>query len=162
VRLLVTTPTELIVDEAEVLHVRAEDETGAFGIQPGHADFLTVLAISVISWRPTAGDTCHVAVRGGVLTVRNGDLVEVATRDAVREESLERLRGAVLDEFRAQHEKEAEARVSDARLHMATMRQLQRFLDSRRTSRPMGGPPKLDGSSAFGMNGSTNGNRDDT
>ena len=35
-------------------HLRAEDDTGAFGILPGHADFLTVLAVSVVTWRDDA------------------------------------------------------------------------------------------------------------
>ena len=99
-RLLVTTPVAVVVDADSVLHVRAEDETGAFGIMPGHADFITVLAISVIAWRNHAGDLHHVAVRGGVLTVRGGDMVEVATADAVGEDTLGRLGQAVLARFR--------------------------------------------------------------
>ena len=159
-RLLVTTPTALIVDEADVRHVRAEDETGAFGILPGHADFLTVLSISVISWRDAADTTRHVAVRGGLLTVRDGKLVEVATRDAVSEESLEDLHGAVLNRFREDAIVETEARVSTARLHMATMRQVQRFLESGRAQVPVGGPPKFDAgilSGHGGGNGNGNG-----
>ncbi|MEJ2130708.1 MAG: F0F1 ATP synthase subunit epsilon, partial [Gammaproteobacteria bacterium] len=65
-RLVVTTPISVVVDEADVRHVRAEDESGAFGILPGHADFVTVLAISVITWRSHRDEEHHVAVRGGV------------------------------------------------------------------------------------------------
>ena len=68
-RLLVTTPMAVIVDADSVRHVRAEDETGAFGILPGHADFITALAVSVITWRNGTDEEHHVAVRGGVLTV---------------------------------------------------------------------------------------------
>ena len=91
-RLLVTTPVSVVIDADDVAHVRAEDETGAFGVLPGHADFITVLAISVITWRDQAGVEHHVAVRGGVLTVRDGDLVEVATREAVGDDGPEALR----------------------------------------------------------------------
>ena len=95
-RLLVTTPTSVVLDAGDVTHVRAEDETGAFGIQPGHADFITVLAISVVTWRNHRAEEHHLAVRGGVLTVRDGELVEIATREAVGEDTLGDLGRVVL------------------------------------------------------------------
>ena len=146
-RLVVTTPTAVVVDEDGVTDVRAEDETGAFGIRSGHADFLTVLAISVISWRCN-GESRHVAVRGGVLTVRDGHEVAVATREAIGGETLERLGDAVLERFRAEAASESEARLSTTRLHLATMRQISRYLDSDRQVRPVGGPPNLGGVAA--------------
>lgn len=142
-RLLVTTPVAVVVDADSVLHVRAEDETGAFGIMPGHADFITVLAISVIAWRNHAGDLHHVAVRGGVLTVRGGDMVEVATADAVGEDTLGRLGQAVLARFRDEAKAEEESRISAARLHLATIRQLQRYLESGRQPMPQGAPQSV-------------------
>lgn len=155
-RLLISTPTALVVDDANVRHVRAEDETGAFGILPGHADFLTVLAISVLSWRDSADTTHHAAVRGGVLTVHDGETVEVATRDAVLEDSLEKLSDAVLVRFRQDALVESEARASTAHLHLATMRQLRRFLDSARAPVSVGGPPQFgSGFLDTGENGDT-------
>ena len=47
-RLLITTPLSVVVDEDGILALRAEDATGSFGILPGHADFLTSLAISSV------------------------------------------------------------------------------------------------------------------
>jgi len=140
VRLLVTTPTELVVDVEEVRHLRGEDATGAFGILPGHADFLTVLEVSVLTWRDAHDQLHHVAVRGGLLTVRDGALIEVATREAVGEETLAALGEAVLERFRTEAEAESESRVSTARLHMATMRQIERFLESGRHPLPIGAP----------------------
>jgi F-type H+-transporting ATPase subunit epsilon len=142
-RLLVTTPVSVIVDAEDARHVRAEDETGAFGILPGHADFLTALTISVITWRDGAGTEHHVAVRGGVLTVRDGELVEVASREAVGEDTLKQLGRAVLERFREESEAETESRVSATRLHLAAMRQLQRYLESGREPVPQGPPPSL-------------------
>ena len=43
-RLTVTTPLAIVAEADDVAHLRAEDDTGAFGILPGHADFLTALA----------------------------------------------------------------------------------------------------------------------
>ena len=50
-RLLITTPTDVMLDDPDVVALRAEDESGGFGIFDGHADFLTALTISVVSWR---------------------------------------------------------------------------------------------------------------
>ena len=131
-RLLVTTPVSVVVDVDDVQHIRAEDETGAFGILPGHADFITALAISVMTWRNHAGNQHHVAVRGGVLTVKEGDLVEVATADAAGEDTLRRLGETVLARFRDEAKAEEDSRIAAARLHIATIRQLQRYLESGR------------------------------
>ncbi len=141
-KLVVTTPTSVVVNDDNVTDLRAEDETGAFGIRPGHADFLTVLAVSVISWR-CGGTFRHVAVRGGVLTVTDGQEIAVATREAIGGETLERLGDAVLERFRAEATAESESRISTTRLHLATMRQLYRYLESDRRARPIGGPPDL-------------------
>jgi len=139
-RLLVTTPLAVIVDAMRVRHVRAEDETGAFGILPGHADFVTALTVSVITWRNDRDEEHHVAVRGGVLTVRDGSLVDVATREAVGEDTLRKLGRAVLERFREESRAEEEWRVSVARLHLAAIRQLQRYLESGRQPVPRGFP----------------------
>ena len=147
-RLLVTTPMAVVLDRHDVRHVRAEDGTGAFGILPGHADFLTVLDISVIAWRDNAGVEHFVAVRGGVLTVRDGDFVQVATRDAMSEESLTKLDRSILDRFREDEAAEAQSRVSATRLHLAAIRQIQRYLQAGREPVPQGSPAVLDRSIA--------------
>lgn len=142
-RLLVTTPISVVVDQGDVRYVRAEDETGAFGILPGHADFVTALSISVITWRNRSDEEHHVALRGGVLMVRDGNLVEVATREAVGEDTLQRLGGAVLTRFREEVQAEAESRISATRLHLATIRQLQRYLEAGRQLVPQGSPTQM-------------------
>jgi F-type H+-transporting ATPase subunit epsilon len=142
-KLLVTTPLAVIVDVEDVRHVHADDETGAFGILPGHADFITILTVSVITWRNHRDEEHHVAVRGGLLTVRDGNLVEVATREAVGEDSLRRLGGAVLARFREEAQAEETSRVSATRLHLAAIRQLQRYLEAGRQPIPQGPPPAL-------------------
>ncbi len=135
-RLVVSTPMAVIVDADDVRHVRAEDETGAFGILPGHGDFMTALAVSIITWRDGKGREHHVAVRGGVLTVRDGALVEVATREAVGEETLGRLGREIIARYREEVREEEEARGSATRLHLALMRGVRRYLDSGRQIGP--------------------------
>ena len=141
-RLLVTTPVSIVADVDGVVHVRAEDQTGAFGILDGHADFITVLTVSVITWKDAGHQEHHVAVRGGMLTVKNGNLVEVATRDAVGEDTLRQLGRAVLERFNEEYNAEEESRISSTRLQLAAIRQIQRYIDSGR--RPVSGsPPSL-------------------
>lgn len=147
-KLLVTTPMAVIIDANCVRHVRAEDETGAFGILPGHADFITTLAVSVITWRNDADEEHHVAVRGGVLTVRDGNLVEVATREAVGEDTLRKLGHAVLERFRAEVHAEEESRFSATRLQLAAIRQLHRYLEAGRQPIPRAADPRVSGVSS--------------
>lgn len=127
-RLVVTTPTAVIEDVADLRHIRAEDETGAFGILPGHADFVTILPVSVITWQGTDGCEGFVLVQGGFLSVRNGDLVEVAARNAFRQDELSALGETALEELLRSRSVEEETRTADSRLHLATMRQIETVL----------------------------------
>jgi F-type H+-transporting ATPase subunit epsilon len=140
-RLVVTSPLAVALDAENVGYVRAEDETGAFGVLPGHADFLTVVVPSVITWTDEHGAEHHLAVSHGTLEVRNGDLIEIATREAVGEESLARLGDAVVTQLRDEAEQEEESRVSATRLHLAAIRQVERYLEAGRRPTPSGGPP---------------------
>ncbi len=145
-KLTVATPLAIVVDTAEVAHLRAEDETGAFGILPGHAPFLTALAVSVVSWRDSGGAEHHVAARGGLLTVAGPPTaISIATPEAVLDDNLERLEGEVLAAFRRHVDDERAARADARRLYLAAIRQILRFL------RPGGGQgaPGSPSASAF-------------
>ena len=128
----------------DVVSVRADDQSGAFSIRPGHCEFMTVLAVSVLTFRDRDGHTGHVAVRGGVLNVRGGVLVEVATREAVVDDDLVRLHDLVLNRMASDANREAEARTHTLRLQLRVMKQLHRYL---RGERP--------GSLPFGQSGGT-------
>ena len=123
-RLLITEPTALVADHADVTSLRAEDESGGFGILDGHADFLTVLTPSVLSWRHVDGRQGYCAVRQGVLSVRGGRAVAVATRQAQLGTDLETLERTVIDRFTAEDEAERAARVAATRLHMEAIRRI--------------------------------------
>ncbi|WP_239019135.1 hypothetical protein [Sphingobium terrigena] len=94
-RLRITDPTAIMVDR-EVAAIRAEDATGSFGILNGHADFLTALDISVVSWRDMDGRAGYCAVRNGILTVSGGNDVSIATREAHVGDDLDELETVVL------------------------------------------------------------------
>lgn len=129
-RLRVTTPTTVVVDAEDTMSVRGEDATGHFGILPGHADFLTVLEPSVVTWRDAADGEHFVAVRGGILTVRGGRTIDVVTREAVAGDDLTVLREAVLAHLRDAAREETQERARAAQLHMALVRYVTRYLRS--------------------------------
>lgn len=129
-RLLISDPTRLVADHADVVSVRAEDESGSFGILQGHADLLTVLTPSVVAWRHGDGRIGLCAVRRGVLTIRGGREVAIATRQAQLGDDLDELEHAVVARFRAEADAERIARVAATRLHMEAIRQIVRALQS--------------------------------
>jgi F-type H+-transporting ATPase subunit epsilon len=127
-RLLITTPTAVVVDEYDVVTVRAEDESGSFGILSGHAEFLTALVNSVVSWHQTDSRQHFCAVRRGVLSVVNGDEVAIATREAIVSDDLDRLENVVLAKFRETLEAERAMRTQSLQLQMQAIRQIVRYL----------------------------------
>ncbi|WP_170125365.1 F0F1 ATP synthase subunit epsilon [Jannaschia seohaensis] len=131
-----TTPTAIVADVDHVRHIRAEDETGAFGIMAGHADFLTVLPISVVTWDCGGGAEGFVLVRGGILTVHDGTLVEIAARGAFSRDDLASLGRDAIREFERHNEMEDVSRTADSRLHLAKMRQIERVLAAGRGGGP--------------------------
>lgn len=139
-RLEVSTPTSLSVRESDLLALRAEDASGSFGIWPGHADLITVLSVSVLTWRRRDGVERHCAVRGGVLTVRGGERLSVATQEAVPGDDLAHLAHEVLDRLREAEEQVRDARIHARRLHVAALEQLLRYA---RPGSFSGGPGRL-------------------
>ncbi len=131
-RLQVITPLEIAVEVDDVASLRAEDSTGAFGILPHHADFVTNLAVSVVTWLDETGAEHRIAVRGGVLRVEHGELVQIATRQAIGGDTLEALGTAVLQKLREEAEAEVESRVSTTRMYVGLIRQMERYLETGR------------------------------
>jgi F-type H+-transporting ATPase subunit epsilon len=135
--LTIATPARVLFDSTEVVALRAEDATGSFGILPGHAAFLTVLAPSVLRWHAADGVEHFCAVKEGVLRVSGGHEIAIACREGVMgasgtslevlEAQVEAARAAHIDAVRR-------ARVDETRLHAQAMRQLLRYL--RPSARP--------------------------
>ena len=74
--------------------------------------------------------------------MHGGDLVEIAARGAYREDELSDLEDRALAELRKADESEDVAVTSDKRLHLATIRQIERVLRSGQPARAA--PPLLD------------------
>jgi F-type H+-transporting ATPase subunit epsilon len=126
--LTVTTPAQVLVDSGDVATVRAEDQSGSFGILPGHADLLTVLVPSVVHWRSADGAAHYCAVHGGVFAVSAGHNVAVACREGVIGDSLEDLEAKIRIVRTRQLDADRKARVEQVRLHALAVRQLVRYL----------------------------------
>jgi F-type H+-transporting ATPase subunit epsilon len=136
-QLIIATPAKVLIDVDDVRSLRAEDDSGAFGVLPGHADLLTVLPPSVVRWTTPDGATRYCAVSGGVLRVAGGKRVAIACRRGAvggdllaLQAEIERMRSAELDADRR-------ARVEQTRLHAQALRRLMRYL--RPGARPLGG-----------------------
>jgi len=127
-RLTITTPNVVLLDETDVRSVRAEDKSGGFGLLPGHADLLTVLPPSVVRWRASDGTERYCAIRGGVMTVRKGESVSIACRQGVMGGDLRKLEAEVESARAAEKDASARARVEETRLHASAVRQLVRYL----------------------------------
>ena len=127
-RLRVVTPLSVVVDDADVLMLRAEDASGGFGILPGHAAFLSALAISVLSWSRADGIRRYCAVRRGVLAVTAARDVEVATREAILGDDLATLDQTALERFHSESEAERITWAENARLQLNAICQIMGHL----------------------------------
>ncbi len=132
-RLTISTPASILVDGEAIVALRAEDESGMFGILIGHADFMTVLTPSVLRWHGANNIEHFCAVEEGVLRVSQGRSVTIACRKAVRGESLAALEARIEAARAGQLDTARRARVEQTRLHAQAVRQLLHYL------RPRGG-----------------------
>lgn len=140
--LTVTTPMTLLADVPEVRSVRAEDESGAFGILPGHANLLTVLPVSVLRWREADGTQRFCALRAGLLTVTGGERVSVACREGVLGDNLSALETRVRKLHAEEQEEERHERTEEMRLHANAVRELLRYLHPGRPN-GLSHPPRI-------------------
>jgi F-type H+-transporting ATPase subunit epsilon len=123
-KLVIATPLAIVLEAEEVRAVKARDETGSFGILPGHADFLTVLPVSVLAWRDGSGAEHYAALRGGVFEVRDGQTVSVASPEAICGDDLARLENDVLEAFQRRQEEERAAHSSLERMGLTAVKHI--------------------------------------
>ena len=133
-KLLIATPDAVVAALDDVTAVTAEDASGSFGILPGHEDLVTALDVSVVSWSERNGRRRFCAVRGGVLTMRNGSEIAIATGEALIADDLARLDEQVLAKLRADAEEERTAHAHAEQLRVQAMRQILTFLRPGRRS----------------------------
>lgn len=122
--LVISTPLDVILQADDVRSFRAEDESGGFGIQPGHTPMLTVLPACVARWRRAGEDWSFCALRGGVLTVERGAEIRIACRQGVLGSDLSKLERGVQAHLEAEDDAARAARVEQARMHVRAIRQI--------------------------------------
>ena len=126
--LTIATPAKMLFDGEQVTALRAEDESGSFGILPGHIDFLTVLTPSVLRWHGADGQMHYCAVEEGVLSVRSGRDITIACRDGVLSDSLEALELQIQVAREKRLDAVRRSRVEQTRVHAQAVRQLLHYL----------------------------------
>lgn len=132
--LLIATPSAVVARYPDVAAVRAEDESGEFGILPHHADFVTALSVSIVGWRRADGGQGYCAVRGGLLTVSGGEDVAIATREAILGDDLASLEAVVRGRLTAEAEEERRARAHAEQFSIQAIRQIIGYLRPGSTS----------------------------
>ncbi len=133
-KLSISTPMEIVVEQDQVMSLRAEDASGGFGIQPGHVDCITVLPVSLVSWRDAAGKQAGCAVGGGVLTVEGGNCIAISARAAMVSDDLDRLEHTVLTEMQQALDQERQSRSDSLHLQLRAIRFMVQVLQSGRST----------------------------
>ncbi|ASJ74757.1 F0F1 ATP synthase subunit epsilon [Granulosicoccus antarcticus] len=121
-RLIIVTPLSIVVDE-EIDSLRAEDASGSFGVLAGHTPFLTALTVSIVSWHQAENER-FCAVRGGVMTIKEGRAIDIATREAVVGDDLATLDTVVLTRFQTDADAERTEHVETVRLQLHAIRRM--------------------------------------
>lgn len=119
--LKVMQPTNGLIDE-RVTKVTAEGEEGSFCLLPQHVDWVAALVPGILSFELETGEEIFLAIDEGIL-VKQGDMVLVSVRSAVRGVDLETLHQTVQQQFRQLDEQERQARSTLVRLETSFVRE---------------------------------------
>ncbi len=113
----------------DVVSLVASDDSGQFGILPGHEPLVTALTAGLIRCRGADGRIHHLACTGGVLLCRNDDVQIVSARFLVgeREEELIAQLDRLLGTEKAEH---VAGRQSRAQVERALLRRLREWSES--------------------------------
>jgi len=99
------------------------DATGSFGIQSGHENFLTALSFGVARYRTVDGVWQYLAMPGGLLHVKNGE-VYVNSRRFFRDTDYRRISETLDRELAEEAASLRAVRVSIERMEDAMLRRL--------------------------------------
>ena len=114
-------PSEVLLDNINVLRIVAETNAGSFGILPHRLDCVAALVPGILSYQTESGPEVLVAVDEGVL-VKTGMDVMVSVRRAIGGTDLGQLHAAVEKEFLTLDENEQSVRIAVAKLETGFLR----------------------------------------
>lgn len=100
-----------------------EDESGSFGIMPGHARIVTVLRFGLARFRAAYQDWEYLALPGAVAYFFNNQL-HLSTRHYVRGKKFETINTALQEELRTEEEALRDMKRSLSRLEEEMLKRL--------------------------------------
>jgi len=109
-----------------------EDESGSFGILPGHARTMTVLGVGLARFRIVDEDWQFLAVPGAVI-YHAGDQLHVSTRRYLRDADYERISSALREQLLREEEALHAVKQSLRRLEEEMFRRLWKLRRGRET-----------------------------
>jgi F-type H+-transporting ATPase subunit epsilon len=110
-----------------------EDDSGSFGILPGHARAMTLLSFGLARYRVGGGAWEYLALPGGLAYFVGGQLY-LSTRRYLRGQDCDRLSAALRHEFRAEEEALREVKQSTRRLEEEMFKRLWKLSRGGETS----------------------------
>jgi F-type H+-transporting ATPase subunit epsilon len=109
-----------------------EDESGSFGILPGHARMMTVLVVGLARFRTAAQGWQYLAVPGAVLYCAD-DQIHLSTRRYLRDADYGRISAALREQLLAEEEALHTLKQSLHRLEEEMFRRLWKLQRGRET-----------------------------
>lgn len=100
-----------------------EDASGSFGIQAGHARFMTCLGFGLARFRHDVGEWRYLAMPGGVLYFAE-DRLQLSTRRFLLDEDYAHIVEALQDQLLAEEESLHELKSSLRRLEEAILKRI--------------------------------------
>jgi F-type H+-transporting ATPase subunit epsilon len=101
-----------------------EDDSGSFGILPGHARMITVLAHGLARFRRAQGPWTYLALPGGVLYFVRNELL-ISTRRYFKDPDYDRISGVLLERLLGEEAEIRAARFGLERLEQEMFRRLR-------------------------------------
>jgi F-type H+-transporting ATPase subunit epsilon len=123
-------PSEVILDNINVLRIVAETNAGSFGILPHRLDCVAALVPGILTYEEKENIPVYLAVDEGVL-VKVGPQVLVSVRRAIGGSDLGQLHEAVKRQFLALEKQERDVRDAIAKMESSFIGRIAEFVHDR-------------------------------
>jgi F-type H+-transporting ATPase subunit epsilon len=123
-------PSDVILDNINVLRIVAETNAGSFGILPHRLDCVAALVPGILTYEEKENIPVYLAVDEGVL-VKVGPQVLVSVRRAIGGSDLGQLHEAVKKQFLALEKQERDVRDAIAKMESSFIGRIAEFVHDR-------------------------------
>ena len=120
-------PSEVLLDNINVLRIVAETNAGSFGILPHRLDCVAALVPGILTYEEKENIPVYLAVDEGVL-VKVGPQVLVSVRRAIGGSDLGQLHEAVNKQFLALEKQERDVRDAIAKMESSFIGRIAEFV----------------------------------